>query len=96
MVRLKHRYLLIDILYPSRDGAKSKKAGGADEINHFLAFHAPSPSRLDEKTLARLIRENVSELFGDYGAGKIASSLKGKDFATCMYERIYWLTEQSS
>jgi ribonuclease P/MRP protein subunit POP5 len=86
MVRLKHRYLLLEILYPhsASAGAKSEPT----RVNDFIEFHSPSPSRFDERTLARLIRDNVSDLFGDYGVGKVAGSLKGMSrSATVLRER---------
>lgn len=75
MVRLKHRYLLVDILYPSSDAKaiQSRLDAAAD----LLQFHAPSPSKFDERALIRLIQASIVELFGDYGMGKVAGNLKG-------------------
>jgi ribonuclease P/MRP protein subunit POP5 len=75
MVRLKHRYLLINILYPLQGTAAA--ASRQIEVLDMLQFHAPSPSKFDEPALVRLIRDSVTELFGDYGAGKVGGSLKG-------------------
>jgi ribonuclease P/MRP protein subunit POP5 len=86
MVRLKHRYLLIDILYPQRVSVASVTA--LIGKNDFIEFHAPSPSRFDERALARMIRDHVGELFGDYGAGKIAGSLKSMFSPTCRFHFI--------
>lgn len=78
MVRLKHRYLLVNILYPedSKDAKFSKIKDGSD-VSYTLQFRRPSDDRVDGKLLARLIRDGVAELFGDYGSGMIASSLQG-------------------
>jgi ribonuclease P/MRP protein subunit POP5 len=75
MVRLKHRYLLINILYPSKVTQSARPE--QDAVLDLLQFHAPSPLRLDQRALARLIQDSISELFGDYGTGKSAGSLKG-------------------
>lgn len=79
MVRLKHRYLLVNILYPehSKEKAFLKDAAG-EEVPYALQFSRPSDDRIDAKLLGRLIRDGVSDLFGDYGSGMIASSLQGK------------------
>lgn len=78
MVRLKHRYLLVNILYPedSKDMKYSKTSTGED-VPHALQFRRPSDDRVDVKLLARLIRDGVAELFGDYGSGMVAGSLQG-------------------
>ena len=78
MVRIKHRYLLVNILYPedSKDKKYSKGPSGED-APYAIQFRRPSDDRVDAKLLARLIRDGVAELFGDYGSGMIASSLQG-------------------
>ena len=75
MVRIKHRYLLVNILYPSGQAAQLKAAN--DDLPHVVQFHQPTPSEFNDEMLRRLIRNNVSELFGDYGIGMITGSLKG-------------------
>lgn len=52
-----------------------------------VQFRRPSSDRLDGKLLARMIRDGVSELFGDYGAGMIAGSLQGK--ALSCFNRVH-------
>lgn len=84
MVRIKHRYLLLNILYPAED--KSKTPSNKDEqIPLTVQFRRPSSDRLDGRLLMRVIRDGVSELFGDYGAGMIAGSLQGKLYCQCMH-----------
>jgi ribonuclease P/MRP protein subunit POP5 len=74
MVRVKHRYLLATFLYPGAvENASSK-----DPVPDILQFNQPSCDRLDVPLLLRAIREGVAELFGDYGAGVISTSLKSK------------------
>ncbi|KAK5692964.1 RNA-binding protein pop5 [Elasticomyces elasticus] len=82
MVRIKHRYLLINILYPdpkSTSGRPATKPG--DEVPYTVQFRRPSPDRMDGGVLTRLIRDGVAELFGDYGSGKVAGSLQVKYFS---------------
>ena len=80
MVRLKHRYLLVNILYP--DAKDSPNAGhfkpANDDLPYTVQFRQPSSDQLDARLLTRLIRDGVVELFGDYGSGMIAGSLQGK------------------
>lgn len=73
MVRIKHRYLLVNILSPE-DNSKSFKSGTA--IPDFIQFHAPSPDSLTPQLFSHLIRDQVSLLYGDYGLGLISGSLK--------------------
>jgi ribonuclease P/MRP protein subunit POP5 len=77
MVRLKHRYLLINILYT--DPARPAKSATQEQLPWTVQFRRPSSDRLDGKLLARMIRDGVAELFGDYGAGMVAGSLQGKE-----------------
>jgi ribonuclease P/MRP protein subunit POP5 len=75
MVRIKHRYLLVNILYPSSQATQLKVAN--NNLPDVVQFHQPTSSEFNDELLRRLIRNNVSELFGDYGIGMIAGSLKG-------------------
>lgn len=77
MVRIKHRYLLINILYPGPSSTSTRAAPGADEIPDVVQFHAPTSDLLDQRLLAKMIREGVGELFGEWGVGMIGGSLKG-------------------
>ncbi|KAF2428324.1 hypothetical protein EJ08DRAFT_592268 [Tothia fuscella] len=72
MVRIKHRYLLINILYPSKAPNFSTK----DDIPDVIQFRAPTPDNFETGVLLRMIKEGVNELYGDYGLGMIAGSLK--------------------
>ncbi|CAK4030387.1 Ribonuclease P MRP subunit POP5 [Lecanosticta acicola] len=76
MVRIKHRYLLLNILYPQEKPATTAKPNQI--VPWTVQFRQPSSDRLDAKLLARVIRDGVSELFGDYGAGMVAGSLQVK------------------
>jgi ribonuclease P/MRP protein subunit POP5 len=69
MVRVKHRYLLLNILFPESSSATSSSISAAPFP---LTFHSPAPSHFQAVSLLQLIRESVAELFGDYGVGTIA------------------------
>jgi ribonuclease P/MRP protein subunit POP5 len=75
MVRIKHRYLLINILYPGPTSLALKSSTG-EAIPDVVQFHAPTSDKLNNQLLARMIREGVGELFGEWGVGVIAGSLK--------------------
>ena len=77
MVRLKHRYLLVNILYPDSD-TLTKPTARDGQVPNVVSFRRPSSDKLNAQLLARIIRDGVAELFGDYGSGMIASSLVGK------------------
>ena len=80
MVRIKHRYLLVNILYPEQEARKTKQSasGGNHDLPYTVQFRRPGPEQLNGKLLTRLIREGVADLFGDYGSGMVSGSLVGK------------------
>jgi ribonuclease P/MRP protein subunit POP5 len=67
MVRIKHRYLLIDILYPTTTTT-------SPPTPTHLTFHAPTPDTFKPGLLAKLLRERVAFLYGDWGVGKLGGS----------------------
>lgn len=67
MVRLKQRYLLLDILYP--DPSTWPPTSQQNQSAHRI--HAPTADTLTPALLAKLIRDQVSELFGDWGVGRL-------------------------
>ncbi|CAG8972181.1 hypothetical protein HYALB_00007323 [Hymenoscyphus albidus] len=76
MVRIKNRYLLVNILYPKLESATSKTP-----IPDVVAFNQPTSSSLDQNVLLKAIRAQVLELFGDYGSGAVLDSLQIKYFS---------------
>ncbi|PGH03482.1 ribonuclease P/MRP protein subunit POP5 [Blastomyces parvus] len=89
MVRFKHRYLLIDILYPpashsdsivdTSTAAKSKHTHTIpnNEKDIHLLIHRPTTDTLTPQSLARAVREHVAEMFGDWGMGRLGGSGAG-------------------
>jgi ribonuclease P/MRP protein subunit POP5 len=75
MVRLKSRYLLIDILYP--DPKTWPTSNPSKPPNPQLAIHAPTSDTLTPGFLAKMVRETVSELYGDWGVGKLGGASAG-------------------
>lgn len=83
MVRLKHRYLLVNIVYPptGTDGAKplSQQEGAASdaETQFHLQVHRPTPDAFTPKLLAQMIKTTVGEMFGDWGMGRLGGASAG-------------------
>lgn len=73
MVRIKERYLLVNIIYPPG----SPKPDHAGLPSHVVQ-HQPTTDELTHKSLLKAIRAEVSTLFGDYGAGALDGTLWGK------------------
>jgi ribonuclease P/MRP protein subunit POP5 len=76
MVRIKHRYLLLQILYPSSIPKTSNS-----NIPESILVQAPSASHITSSTLLHLLRTQISLLFGDYGSGVLAAGLSIKYFS---------------
>lgn len=76
MVRLKHRYLLFNILYPTQ--IKGSTAQKDVSINS----HAPTPDYIDAGRFVGHLRNEINVLFGDFGLGASLSSLKVIYFST--------------
>lgn len=72
MVRIKERYLLVNILYP--DALKDAKPNEPD----LAVIHRPTTNDLTPQAILRAIREHVRILFGDCGSGLIERGLLRK------------------
>ncbi|KAK6437763.1 RNA-binding protein pop5 [Oleoguttula sp. CCFEE 5521] len=83
MVRIKHRYLLVNILYPDEKtrNVHHRDPTSKEAAPYALEFRQPSPDALNAKLLARMVRDSVAELFGDYGSGMVSGSLIVKYFS---------------
>jgi ribonuclease P/MRP protein subunit POP5 len=71
MVRVKFRYLVVNFLYPE-PAAKSKTP-----LPDIVQIHSPTPDAFHLGQLIKIIREEVAELYGDYGMGMVSPGLKG-------------------
>ncbi len=72
MVRIKERYLLVNIVYPeelSREPA----------LPDFVVLNQPTTDSLTPPVLLRAIKSEISNLFGDYGCGAVERSLAGEN-----------------
>ncbi|KAF7735477.1 Uncharacterized protein PECH_006582 [Penicillium ucsense] len=74
MVRLKNRYLLLDILYPDPATWPSTKNVSGTPHAAQVAIHAPTSNALTPGLLAKMIREEVGEMYGDWGVGKLGGA----------------------
>ncbi|OJI82527.1 hypothetical protein BO79DRAFT_199521 [Aspergillus costaricaensis CBS 115574] len=89
MVRLKHRYILLDILYPDPStwpAATSRTKSNNNNNNNpqsksksqaQLQIHSPTSDALTPGLLAKMVREEVSLMFGDYGVGRLGGAGAG-------------------
>jgi ribonuclease P/MRP protein subunit POP5 len=77
MVRLKNRYLLVNILYPELDGQPKDPS-----IPDVVVFNQPTTSSLTAQALLKGLKAEVEDLFGDWGSGAIADRLVGKFWYT--------------
>ncbi|KAK3938779.1 ribonuclease P/MRP protein subunit POP5 [Diplogelasinospora grovesii] len=74
MVRLKDRYLLVNILYSDLPPGHPKDAPVPD----LLLYNQPTAGELRPQHLLKAIRGEVAALFGDCGAGAVDRSLQVK------------------
>ncbi|OQU94443.1 hypothetical protein CLAIMM_00798 isoform 2 [Cladophialophora immunda] len=92
MVRIKHRYLLFNILYPSpppsssatpaapsapfAGPASTTKQASATTTPPYILFLRPSPGYLTPALLVTHLRSQIQTLFGDHGASVTQSALR--------------------
>jgi ribonuclease P/MRP protein subunit POP5 len=72
MVRLKNRYLLVNILYPELEKGKEKT-----NIPDVVTFNQPTTDAFTSGALLKGLKAEVADLFGDYGSGAVAESISG-------------------
>jgi ribonuclease P/MRP protein subunit POP5 len=87
MVRIKERYLLVNIIYPPQEGKN-----GDSMIPNLLVQHQPTIEHLTAGALAKAIKEKVAVLFGDYGAGAMEGALSGMLYNHLALHEDLWLT----
>ena len=70
MVRIKERYLLVNILYPGELGTNTNtKPAAAADVPDLVVLNQPTTDALTAPALLRGIRAEITSLFGDYGSG---------------------------
>lgn len=84
MVRLKNRYLLVNILYPELDTSPTKP-----KVPDVVVFNQPTTSDLTASALLKGLKAEVASLFGDYGSGAIADRLVGGSFLGFLTRSFY-------
>ncbi|KIH89358.1 ribonuclease P/MRP protein subunit POP5 [Sporothrix brasiliensis 5110] len=97
MVRVKERYLLVNILYPRDGTADSKNSNGntnSQEQPHFVAVRRPTQSDLTRQLLLRGIKSEAKALFGDCGAGAVERTLSVKYFSRATSTFILRITRE--
>ncbi len=74
MVRFKHRYLLVHLIFPQT------LPNSLDSVDPQLtqADNLPRPPHLSESGLISLLRESLSANFGDVGAGEVGGAFSSK------------------
>ncbi|KAI3317423.1 Rpp14/Pop5 family-domain-containing protein [Xylariaceae sp. AK1471] len=78
MVRIKERYLLVNILYPTELGSRSN-------LPDVVVLNQPTSEELTPVPLLRAIRAEVAALFGDYGSGALEGGVKYLSQATSTF-----------
>ncbi|KAL2263186.1 hypothetical protein VTK26DRAFT_7841 [Humicola hyalothermophila] len=73
MVRLKDRYLLVNIVYTNVPPGQSK-----GPVPDLLLYNQPTSNELRPQLLLKGIRNEVAALFGDCGSGRVERSLQVK------------------
>ena len=73
MVRIKERYLLVNIVYPP-DLSRATKSGLPDLVTHYQ----PTIEKLTPQALLKGIKAEVASLYGDYGSGALGGNLSGR------------------
>lgn len=87
MVRLKHRYILFDILHPPPSHPKTslqrEKFANFSESPKaaLLSLHATSPASINARAIAQLLKQVIEEHFGELAAGKVALLIIVKYFS---------------
>lgn len=73
MVRIKERYLLVNILYPP----ETPRSGRQNVASALVVQHQPTVEKLTAQALVKAIRAEAAVLYGDFGAGALEGHLSG-------------------
>lgn len=72
MVRIKERYLLVNIVYP--EAVQDQAKAGLPDL---LLYNQPTANACNGRSIQYAIKAQITDLFGDYGAGAVERSLRG-------------------
>jgi ribonuclease P/MRP protein subunit POP5 len=75
MVRLKNRYLLVNILYPELG---EHHLQGRKAIPDVVEFNQPTTDALTAGALMKGLKAEIANVFGDYGSGAVSESITGQ------------------
>ncbi|KAF4587494.1 Rpp14 family [Ophiocordyceps camponoti-floridani] len=75
MVRIKERYLLVNIIYPP---SPQKSFTSEATVPNLIVQHQPTVDKLTTQALLKAIRAEIAVLFGDYGSGAFEGHLSVK------------------
>lgn len=87
MVRLKHRYILFDVLYPPtsdpRTGQQREKFANFSKSpkDCLLSLHGTSASSINARSIASLLKDVIEDHFGDFGGGTVGLLIIVKYFS---------------
>jgi len=93
MVRLKNRYLLVNILYPELEDRQ-----GRAKVPDVVEFNQPTTDAFTAGSLLKGLRAEIANMFGDYGSGAVAESMTGTVSGLIQMQRllIYFLSSKIS
>lgn len=90
MVRIKNRYLLVEILQPTAITPRSHPIFSTNPLSApipddapppSIQIHAPLPSQITSRVVLQNFRDAITLWYGDYGTGLVSSSLAIKYFS---------------
>ncbi|OBA21849.1 hypothetical protein METBIDRAFT_39205 [Metschnikowia bicuspidata var. bicuspidata NRRL YB-4993] len=87
MVRLKHRYILFEILYPpSAYGTSREQKEKFSEFSQtpkdaLLHMHSPSPSAVSPRSILLLLKRVIVDHYGEFASGTVGSLIIVKYFS---------------
>jgi hypothetical protein len=72
MVRIKERYLLVAIVYP--EAAQNQARADLPDL---LVYNQPTANACNARSIQYAIKAQITDLWGDFGAGAVERSLRG-------------------
>ncbi|KAI3406720.2 POP5 [Candida oxycetoniae] len=83
MVRVKHRYILFDILYPPSISSNEQESYDftSSQQRSLLTLHQSSSPEITQKTILQGIRKSLYVHFGDIGSGSAGMLMSVRYFS---------------